>query len=588
MEDTSEERARTGRSVTDDPALAGGRGGRSIVAAARGRLGAIGREPVSPRRLARWMLVALLVVLPSLAWGVSTATAQGNLGPHSARYDVTLDGEITIDLGPLGTVVIDSPLPLWLGARVVVQEIPREITIVDGSTTLAALGADLEEYVQFFTGPEATIEVAARALVWDAVRRSAAAVVVLTAAIVLVRWALGGPRRAELAQAAAVHRPALAGGVALTLVVVATLTGSVPRGDDLRRERTASPVFDGTPLEGARITGRLAGVIDTYGGYVVDAYRENEAFYASATASVRAAWERRMEQEERTEARRAELRARIEASVPDDEGPVVEQAATTDEVEPVSLVVVSDLHCNVGMAPVIREVAELSGAQVILNAGDTTVNGTAVESYCITAFAGAVPPGATMVVADGNHDSPETSAQERAAGMVVLDGSVVDVAGVRILGDADPRATRIGVGTTLTGNETLPEQSERLADVACEAADGVDLLLVHDPGAGNAALERGCVTAQISGHYHRRDGPTWYGHGTRYISSSTAGALLGRPTVGPLSGTAEITVLRFDPEARRILDYRLVKVSPSAEATVSAARGWPGERPEPRPFTPYR
>src|SRR5665647_2026842 len=80
--------------------------------------------------------------------------------------------------------------------------------------------------------------------------------------------------------------------------------------------------------------------------------------------------------------------------------------------EPVVMLLVSDLHCNIGMAEVIGAVAELSGAQVVLNAGDTTLNGTAVESYCVTAFADALPDGATMLVVTGNHDSPETAAQE--------------------------------------------------------------------------------------------------------------------------------------------------------------------------------
>ena len=44
----------------------------------------------------------------------------------------------------------------------------------------------------------------------------------------------------------------------------------------------------------------------------------------------------------------------------------------------------------------------------------------------------------------------------------------------------------------------------------------------------------------------------------RYISSSTAGATLGQPTVGPLNGVAEMTVLRWDPQTRRFVDYQLV------------------------------
>src|SRR5690606_36392563 len=109
---------------------------------------------------ARWVRVlrgvglVLALLLPSAAWGVGTASAEATLGPHLARYEVTLDGDVTVDLGPLGTLVIDSPLPLALGARVVVQEIPNELTSLEPAETLEALGGDLRGYVQFFSAPQ--------------------------------------------------------------------------------------------------------------------------------------------------------------------------------------------------------------------------------------------------------------------------------------------------------------------------------------------------------------------------------------------------------------------------------------------------
>src|SRR5665647_1852654 len=55
------------------------------------------------RTLGRWIAVGLAVLLPSIAWGVATASAHGNLGPHTALYQITLDHEVTVDVGPLGT-----------------------------------------------------------------------------------------------------------------------------------------------------------------------------------------------------------------------------------------------------------------------------------------------------------------------------------------------------------------------------------------------------------------------------------------------------------------------------------------------------
>lgn len=538
-----------------------GRAGRTVGRAVVRWLDENGWRRVSLRRLGRWLLVVLAVLLPSAAWGVSTASTQGSLGPHTARYEVTVDGEVTIDLGPLGTVVIDSPLPLGIGARVVVQEIPAEVTAIDAATSLESLGRAVEGYVAFFTGPEATVELAIRGLVADAVERTILAAALASFVVVAFRIALGRERRAELAETWRPRRAAVLGGAAVAALVVTTVAGSdvlVPTADD---ERTASAVFDGTPLEGARITGRLAGVVDTYGGYAVDAWRENERFYAAARDAVSSAWRARQEADQNL----------VSARFAD--------AADTDDEQPVTAVVVSDLHCNVGMADIIGSVVEASGASIVLNAGDTTVNGTAVESYCVETFADAIPDGVTTVVSNGNHDGPVTIEQELAADWLVLEGDVVEVEGIRILGDADPRATRIGSGTSLVGDETVAGMTERIAETACDDDEGIDLLLVHDPVVGEETLLRGCAQAQVSGHYHQRIGPLRFGQGTRYTSTSTAGALLGQPTVGPLSTVAELTVLRFDPQTHRILDYRLVRVLPDASATVTVALQWPAQAP---------
>lgn len=571
----------------------------------------VDRPAPSWRTVGRGVLVVLAVLVPSAVWGVATASAEGSLGPHLARYEVTLDHAVTVDVGPLGTLVIDSPLPLTLGARVVVQEIPREVTAVGAADTLSALGADLQSYVQFFTAPEATLDVAVQALLLDALRRALLAAALITLTALAVRGALGPARRAELWGRVRPWRGLIGAGAAVALLVTTTVTASTPLAAARTDARPASAVFDGTPLEGAMITGRLAGVIDTYGRYVVDAYRTNDEFYDGAVAAVEVAWDERAAADAELQALRDSLvlgpRAAeqgegaaaaqdAEAASPDGQdapssgasSPTAEQdpsatpsptvpSAPATERPPDSIVavVVSDLHCNVGMARVIRAVAERAGADLVLNAGDTTVNGTAVESYCVNAFSQAVPEGAELVVADGNHDSDETSAQERRTGARVLDGEVIEVAGLRILGDSDPNATRVGVGTVPVGEESLVDAGRRLAEVACADEEGVDLLLVHNPNVGNATLDAGCAPAQVSGHQHRRTGPVAYRHGIRYVSSSTAGAALNQVTVGPLRGVAELTVLRFDPDTGALTDHRLIRVHPDGRATVGLALRWP-------------
>ncbi|NUU16736.1 metallophosphoesterase [Cellulomonas humilata] len=515
-------------------------------------------EPGVERRWWPRALLALGAVLVALTFGITTASVESSLGPHEARYDVTTDDTVTVDLGPLGTLQIDSPLPLTLGVRVIVQEIPASVTELDQSRTLAALSGDLQSYLQFFSGPQATVQDVARALAVEALERAGLALAVLLGGWFLARFLIGGTRRAELHAHVRPHlRSAVVGAtvVALTATVV---TSSLGRRDRPSVSQPASAVFDGTPLEGARVTGRLGGVIDTYGGQVVAELRKNEEFYAGANASLESAWDDRRD------------------SSPTD-GPTPSGSPSgPDEESLLTVVVVSDLHCNVGMAPLIRTLVERSGADLVLDAGDTTINGTSVEQYCVTTFARAVPAGVELVTSPGNHDSRETSRNYARAGATVLDGEVVEVDGLRILGDSDANETRVGAGgTAQAGTESSSDVADRLADVACDDSDGVDLLLIHTPAVGQAALDGGCVPAQISGHLHRRYGPERVARGVRFVSSSTAGATLGQPTVGPLNGVAELTVLRWNPDTRRFLDYQLVQVRPDTTVSVTSRLRWP-------------
>ncbi|AEG44742.1 metallophosphoesterase [Isoptericola variabilis] len=568
------------------------------------------RRRHAPPRWVRWTLASIAALVACVGFGVSTATAHLSLGPHEAVYHVTSDGLVVADLGPLGTLEIDSPLPLGLGVEVVVKEIPSDLSAVDQATTLAALTGDLESYLQFFSSPDVTVGTIARALVADAVRRTllAAGAVVLAGAG--LRLLLGPARRRELAGRVAPRTWELTAGTLVVALVAVTASASgveaPPRG------RPASEVFEGTALEGARITGRLAGVIDTYGGQLVGLYEENQRFYEGARVQLVGAWKaweiREAVRTSREEVGQSPLRP---VPPPDDDGTTPDATPAGDDATPadaatdapaaptsptpspgqttpaaspdpedlVTLLVVADLHCNTGMTPLIREVAERAGVDVVLNAGDTTMNGTAVERVCVDSFATTVPAGARMVVADGNHDSPITSAQEAAHGQVILDGDVVEVAGVRILGDRDALETRVGAGTGVAREVTPLQQSEALAEAACADEQGVDLLLVHTATVGTPALESGCVPFQVSGHSHRRAGPEQVGLGIRYVSASTAGATSGQPTVGPLRGTAEMTLLRFDPEARRFVDWQLVEVRPSGEATVYDRRAVPAVEP---------
>lgn len=605
------------------------------------------RQTPTTRRVLRTAATLLVTGLLALAVGVSTASTRASLGPHEADYQVTLDRQATVELGPLGAVVADSPLPWPLGIEVVVREIPLQLGTTGSPMT--GLLADLQAYAQLFSHPEAAVAAATRGLVADALGRTT---VVWSVALVLIaagRLASQGLLRDHVR--AALARPGVTplGAVASLALVAAVLVPAVQQRPVVG---LSPPVLDGTPMEGVQITGRLADLIATYGHVLRDAYEENEEFYALASQNLRTA----VAEDDQSapvappslladggvtgtpeagpvpvdgaagRAADPDADADPEASAPvgeavDEEAsapgaeavdpetqapdaaeldaPLVDPDAEPDapldesdgtlaepdaagvpggataspepEPEPVTFVLVSDLHCNVGMADVITAAVDAFAADAVLDAGDTVVSGSSVESYCVDAFDGAVPDGVPVVVATGNHDSVTTAEQERAAGWTVLGGDVVDVAGVRILGDTDPTLTAIGAGTRPERDETIPEMEERLARTACDARDAgdpVDLLLIHNPRAGTATLESGCATLQLSGHWHRTVGPEPLGAGLRYVSTSTGGGAGGGATVGPLTSDAELTVLRIDRATGEPMDYRRVLVGTDASVRL--------------------
>lgn len=582
------------------------------------------RLPVPPRWV-RYTLVSVLVVVSCLWFGITTASTEASLGPHNARYEVTTSSLVTVDLGPLGTVQLESPLPLMLGVRVTIEEIPADLTAVDSATTLNALAGDVDGYLQFFSGPDATISYVTRALLTDAAWRAAGALAAILVVGCAGYLALGATRRRELGEPLARASVVVAGGVAVALVATTLVVTDRASTALDRVDAQASPVFDGTALEGARITGRLSGVIDTYGGQLVNVYRSNESFYETADRNLETAWaDRQALDEQRTSllwdngvSGRAELLAdsagddagEADASVtpsdgtPSDGTPSdgassdaasadasspaegdgtdepgdepTQTPSTSDPDDVVTMLMVSDLHCNTGMSPLITTAATLSEASVIINGGDSTINGTAVERFCVDSFIGAAPDGVDWVQADGNHDSSITSDQARSAGATVLDGSVVDIDGVRFLGDSDPKETRIGQGSTSVAGESYEEAGNRLRDVACSEDDPADILLIHTPGVGEPVMASGCVPIQLSGHIHHRSGPLQFGKGVRYVSSTTAGAASGQPTIGPLNGTAEMTVFRFDRERRVMLDYQVIAVQPDRSVQVGERMTFP-------------
>jgi len=541
-----------------------------------------GPQRVGLHRVPRWLrrtLAVLGALAVSLVFGLTTARANLYLGPHQTEYRLTTDSTITADFGPLGTLQLDSPAGP-LGVRANVGEIPTGLTserqaATTSDNSLSGLTKDLGSYVSFFSDPQVTINEVVRALALDAGRRTLLSLAALLSLGGAIHAVLGPSRRSELISELGPATLGLGASVTAAAVVAALVAHGGAAAPDLHT--LESKAFEDTALEGARVTGQVAAVLDNYGAQAIDIYKDNEKFYADARQSLNLAWIDRID---------AENAENLESS---------DEAEIADEHDDaINFLVISDLHCNVSMAEMIRDSAIASEAVAILNIGDTTMNGTAVEKYCVDALNRARPDGVPMYVVDGNHDSPETTTAESAHGQVILAGDIVNISGVRVLGAPSPAATAEDAGL-VAKKDLVTDLGRQLRETACEDGD-VDLLLVHEPETGDAVMHSGCVPLQISGHTHKRYDPFQIGKGVRYVNASTAGATTGKLTVGPLHGTAEMTVLRFDPSEDRFIDLRLIQVHPNGEAEVGPAVPiptpndtdvTPTSTPKPTNTTPY-
>lgn len=491
--------------------------------------------------LLRYSAFAVLALVLAAIFGVTTARASSTLGPHRASFEVEVSGTVLLDLGPLGAIHLDSPVAP-LGVLVVVHEIPA----AESEDIFAGLGADAAAYAQLASQPRAALAPALDALVFDALGRAAIAGGVGLAVIALLR---GSGSRLVVTP----RNAALTGVVAVGVLAL----GVVPALTRPEAHTSRATVLDGTPFAGVEVSGRLADLVNTWGPRLVATYEESEAFYDGLADGVARDFRSAV----------AHPAPRSGWDLPD---PPDAAALTT-------AVFVSDLHCNVSMGRVAAALVEASGADLVLNGGDTVVSGTAAEAFCVDAFAEALE--VPVVVSDGNHDSVITAQQEEDAGWTVLRGHPVEVAGLTILGDTDPTLTAIGAGTVSERAETVAGLGVRLGRSACEAG-GVDVLLVHNAIAAHPAARDGCARLTLSGHLHRQVGPEeTNAGGWTYVSSSSGGGNDGGRTIGTLQSTADLTVIRFD--AGEPLDMSVVTVDPDGVVTVTPWRELPRTRSTP-------
>ena len=480
----------------------------------------------------RWVPVASCVLVSLLVGGAVgvvgflTDSRPVTVGAHSGRVGPTTDGWATLDLGGLLPALrVDAGLPLSLGVRLSVT-----------ATEVSSLDQVVQSDAIIASQPAGEIGKVRRELVsmaWVHAARGAG-VAVVTGLLLTVVWQRTGPQRLARLKAGvghAVHsprevfRPASLAVAALTsLALVGIALPAMTR--EPRSPVSWRPLTEFFP-EAASVPG-LVGVQVADGAEVrgaatliqgaIDTYRASLDFYADLAGAA----------------------GRIEGQLRQPEG------------EEVVALLVADRHDNIGMDATITAIAREGSASLIIDAGDDTSSGASWETFSIDSLAEAAEDagGLDVVAVPGNHDQGRSvDVRMRERDFTVLDSEPVEVAGIRFLGDSDPRSSGYTPNRE-NGPETVGEQADRLADVACDDGD-VSTMLVHDPNSGLEAAERGCVELVLSGHLHRQVGPEAVeaddgSVATTFTNGTTGGAAFAIALGSKLRRPAQMTLVTYD------------------------------------------
>lgn len=519
-----------------------------------GSPGAPGR---TPRRssLLRWVAVVAVALVGATVGWVLAPGSQTFVGPVEVRVEVrpSLDSGVHVQLPPVGDVTFDThAAPVAVNASVLSVDLGQAQQLIGSPQGLLALQ---------LTAPAVLRDAATEAVAW-AGGCALAGALLLGLAVYRLSW-----------------RPVQTTAVALTLLLG---LGGVTAG-----------TFDAAALRQPRFTGLLSGAPYVAGegrdaAQRLESYRSGLADFVQGVTTLYAV---------------------------SDQLAVLPRGGETTTV-----LHISDIHLNPLGFDVADRLVEQFGVDAVVDTGDITTWGTAVESSTLSRIGDL---GVPYVFVRGNHDSAATEAAVAAQpNAVVLDDEIAEVAGLVLAGIGDPRFTPDGEETgqgedrelvrgrleelaeTITDHQ-VPGDGDSSGSGASGAADdgndgdgdgdgdggnGVDVALVHDPGALDPIF--GEVPLVLAGHYHRRI-VRLDESGTRVmVQGSTGGAGItarGLARLGegdPLALTA--TLLYFASAGQRegqLVAYDEVTVGGLGLASVTVERTVvePAEEPSPEP-----
>lgn len=456
------------------------------------------RRPKSWRRAALTTLLYVVgwatVAVPVAYAGFMNDTRDAVIASHDARVSPTRDGYATVNLGAY-LPSVRYPTGHRLG-----------VVIDLGKTNVDNYQALIERYALIAGHPAGEVRKVTR-LVNDMLLANAVRGAALGLAGPALWLLVGRRRRRELLAAASRRNTTI--GIAVVLVVTAAVTldpwrapggpGNVENASwqpiaELVPEATIPPEGQVLQVQGGLVTSDTKRLIQS----AFDAYRKSVTFYDDLAERARG------------------LRQQLH------------QPGENEQVA----VLISDRHDNIGMDRVARAVADEGAASVLFDAGDDTSTGEPWEAFSLDSLDEAFEDYDHRYAAAGNHDQGSFVADYLThLGFTMLEGDIVDDAGIRLLGVADPRSSGLGSWRD-AGGITMEDQGGQLADTACEAdaaGERVSTLLVHDAYLGRETLERGCVDLVLAGHLHVQVGPQEVTgvngrSGATYTNGTTGGA----------------------------------------------------------------
>ncbi len=473
-------------------------------------------------RFAKWVVLFMMAASAGLASAYVTFDHSARtvvIGAHTTSVTPTFDNHATVDFGPvLPRMRVPIDKPLGIGVNIDVGD--SEVSSIEQLIAQDAVIASQPE------GEIAKVGMTVSDMARDAVLRGVGVSTLVALFLVLAWRAVGVERRQGLLRRWPRRGDLVIGGAAVAVTILASALIAVPE-----RPGEAAPSVEWVPLRSIFVGVSSDPVLDRAEIAQGGASKTGNAIVESAVETYQTS-------------------VRFYGKM--------QQRATSVDVRPAeegqkTAIVVSDRHDNIGMDPVVREIARAAKARILLDLGDDTSTGGMWEEFSINSLARTFK-GFDIVSIAGNHDTgTHVTTMMDDAGFTVLEGKKVDVDGISLLGESDPRSSGLTAG--YSGNESdsiaaVALQDERMTKAACADGD-VSTLMMHSPASAAKASASGCVDLVLTGHLHRQVGPDALlsTDGRRTVTfgnASTGGAVYAFALGSKLRRQAQATIVTYE------------------------------------------